>query len=133
MSSIRLTKSQYQKLRVKGMAANIIRSAIQRYESGEIVIQNKDKTKEPLIVLPIREKFKYSASIIRQILDAHFSNPINHSAEISRLDSEINAMIAIAPRILIEHSPSPQISKEEIRRSKERIKQHRLNHKLLKE
>ena len=105
MRSIRLRQDQIDRLRQsKAPASSVLRTAVDRFRRGDIVIQNKGSTEPDTPVLPLRvyafrtKPKGYSDAELRDILDAHLNNPMDFSDEIARLDKEIEFMITSIQR-----------------------------------
>jgi hypothetical protein len=105
MSSIRLRPDQIARL-PKGQGARVIRLALARYRKGEIVIQklgNRKNEKEVLQVFALRQRLEIGdARLVREILDAHFRTPVDHSGELARWDAICAEMLDHLPPFFLE-------------------------------
>ena len=104
VTSIRLRPDQIAKL-PKGLGAKIIRRAIERYRNGEIVIQkqrNRQNEKEVLQVFAFRGRLQVSQARLRQILDAHFEHPTDHSREFEYWNRIAEEMLKSLPPVILE-------------------------------
>ncbi len=110
MASVRLYPDQIERLRSKANSAAVIRSAVQRWRKGKIVIgaaARREKGQNILQVFPIWKKVNgVSDELLRQILDAHFVTPNKElEAEIAWWDKIIAEEMALIPKepfIIIE-------------------------------
>ena len=104
-SHINLRPDQFRRLKRSGaMVSRQIYAACERYASGDLELpQKRDSDKKcSFVAVHIRKRPDYPDAVIRDILDAHFRRPVNHGAEIAKLDAEIEAMIPKAEYILEE-------------------------------
>lgn len=95
MSSYRFTSAQIEWLKSKQCpATDIIKAAVMRYRSGELVIhkpRGRKKRESVLQVVPIRNRFAgIDDELMRLILDAHRTTP-NRRLE-QRLERAENAV-----------------------------------------
>ncbi len=96
MSSVRLFDHQVWRMRAKSCPMSLVLdSAVRRYRAGEIVTRSSKKStnrKNALRLVSWRNRpADLSDADIRAILDAHFAHPVDYSAEIKKLDHEIEA------------------------------------------
>ena len=104
-SHINLRPDQFRRLKRSGaMVSRQIYAACVRFASGDLELpQKRDSDKKcSFVAVHIRKRPDYPDAVIRDILDAHFRRPVNHGAEIAKLDAEIEAMIPKAEYILEE-------------------------------
>ena len=104
-SHIYLRPDQFRRLKRSGaMVSRQIYAACERFASGDLELpQKRDSDKKcSFVAVHIRKRPDYPDAVIRDILDAHFRRPVNHGAEIAKLDAEIEAMIPKAEYILEE-------------------------------
>lgn len=102
--SIRLTRDQIAYIRKRG-GVRVIRSALERYDAGELVIHNEDlrRNKDKVYPYPVRNlATNYPAGMIRSILSAHIRCPLDYSADIARMDAEIEAIFPRGDYLLEE-------------------------------
>ena len=104
VTSVRLYPDQIARL-PKGQGAKVIRLAIERYRNGEIAIQNLKERKngqKVLQVFALRTRLEVADARLRQILDAHFAHPVDHSAEFERWDKICREMLDNLPPCFLE-------------------------------
>ncbi len=104
-SHINLRPDQFRRLKRSGApVSGQIYAACERYAAGDLELtQKRDSDKKcSFVAVHIRKRPDYPDAVIRDILDAHFRRPVNHGAEIAKLDAEIEAMIPKAEYILEE-------------------------------
>lgn len=110
MGSARLYQDQVERLRKSGNGMAVIRFAVKRYRRGDFVIQKREthqNTPNVLQLYAMRTKFEgISDEELRQIIDAHLSNPVDRSKEIARLDKLIAGMFKNLPPYSIENPES---------------------------
>ena len=102
-SHINLRKDQFRRLKHSGApVSRQIYAACERYASGDLELtQKRDSDKKcSFVAVHIRKRPDYPDAVIRDILDAHFRRPVNHGAEIAKLDAEIAAMFPKGEYIL---------------------------------
>lgn len=102
-SHINLRPDQFRRLKRSGVTVSgQIYAACERYAAGCLKLpQKRDSDKKcSFVAVHIRKRPDYPDAVIRDILDAHFRRPVNHGAEIAKLDAEIEAMIPKAEYIL---------------------------------
>lgn len=105
VTSIRLRPDQIARL-PKGQGAKVIRLAIKRYHDGEIAIPKTKGTENGEKVLQV---FAYRGRLprsdarkVREILDAHFEHPVDHSADFERWDAICREMLDHLPPVIFE-------------------------------
>ena len=107
VTSIRLRPDQIAKL-PKGLGAKIIRRAVERYRRGEITIPRNTKKevaengKEVLQVFAFRGRISIGDARLRQILDAHFEHPTDHSREFEYWNRIAEEMLKSLPPVILE-------------------------------
>lgn len=129
-SHIYLRPDQFRRLKRPGVTVSgQIYAACERYAAGDLVLihdvaptrkniarengkskrgmkneklpQKRDSDKKcSFVAVHIRKRPDYPDAVIRDILDAHFRRPVNHGAEIAKLDAEIEAMFPKGEYIL---------------------------------
>lgn len=102
-SHIYLRPDQFRRLKRSGaMVSRQIYAACERFASGDLELpQKRDSDKKcSFVAVHIRKRPDYPDAVIRDILDAHFRRPVNHGAEIAKLDAEIEAMFPKGEYIL---------------------------------
>ena len=102
-SHIYLRPDQFRRLKRPGVTVSgQIYAACERFAAGDLQLPQKRDFNEKcsFVAVHIRKRPDYPDAVIRDILDAHFRRPVNHGAEIAKLDAEIEAMIPKAEYIL---------------------------------
>lgn len=102
-SHINLRPDQFRRLKRSGtIVSRQIYAACERYAAGDLELpQKRDSDKKcSFVAVHIRKRPDYPDAVIRDILDAHFRRPVNHGAEIAKLDAEIEAMFPKGEYIL---------------------------------
>lgn len=102
MASIRLTEKQIRYLRDRG-GVHTLYAALERFLQGELVTEKCDSEENQVKLLPFsihKPIRRFTPYQVRAILNAHIRNPVNHGAEIAKLDAEIAAMFPKGEYIL---------------------------------
>lgn len=102
-SHINLRKDQFRRLKRPGVTVSgQIYAACERYAAGDLELPQKRDSNEKcsFVAVHVKKRPDYPDAVIRDILDAHFRRPVNHGAEIAKLDAEIAAMFPKGEYIL---------------------------------
>lgn len=102
-SHINLRKDQFLRLKCSGApVSRQIYAACERYAAGDLALPQIDTLHQnsSFVAVHVKKRPDYPDAVIRDILDAHFAAPVNHRAEIAKLDAEIEAMFPKGEYIL---------------------------------
>lgn len=84
--------------RMPRQTIDVIRFAVKRYKTGEIMVRNARRDKNrTLVPFAVKKRFGMPDELLRAIIDAHLDNPRDYSKELKVLNLRVELMMAELP------------------------------------